>query len=68
MPLDATTFYITSNLDPNDWYKDITEEQRGALRRRFTTVVHFMGPWTPPTPIEQLADIALLDELLGGST
>lgn len=67
-PLAATTFYITSNLDPNTWYKEITTEQLGALRRRFTSVVHFLGPWVPPSPIEQLADIALLDELLGGST
>lgn len=64
IPLAATTFYITSNLDPNTWYKEITPEQLGALRRRFTTVVHFLGPWVPPSPIEQLADIALLDELI----
>lgn len=39
--LRAERIWITSNLDPSDWYPNATEEQRRALRRRFTEVVHF---------------------------
>jgi len=37
----ATKIWITSNLDPKEWYKDLDEETYLALRRRFTKVVHF---------------------------
>ena len=40
-PLRATTFWITSNLAPEDWYPELDEETKAALRRRFTLVVHF---------------------------
>ncbi len=33
--------YITSNLDPRDWFLGVTGEQADALRRRFLTVTHF---------------------------
>lgn len=51
VPLRATEFWITSNLNPRDWYKDINEEQRGALLRRME-VVEFIFEWVPrpPTP------------------
>lgn len=50
VPLEATEFWITSNIDPRNWYSDITQEQRDALLRRFTQVVHFLTEWTPPSP------------------
>ena len=37
----ATTIWITSNLSPDDWYPDLDSDTKAALRRRFTTVVHF---------------------------
>lgn len=39
--LSATNFWITSNLSPESWYPDLDQETVSALRRRFTTVVHF---------------------------
>lgn len=33
--------WITSNLDPQNWYENLDEETYKALRRRFTQVVHF---------------------------
>lgn len=46
-PLHAIKFWITSNIDPREWYNDSnsTEEQRKALQRRLTTVVHFIEPF-----------------------
>lgn len=32
--LKAKTIWITSNMDPRDWYKDIDEETKAALLRR----------------------------------
>lgn len=40
-PLCATTFWITSNINPRDWYLDINEAQRNGLMRRLTNIVHF---------------------------
>lgn len=33
--------YITSNVNPLDWYRNITQEHSAALERRLTHVVHF---------------------------
>ncbi len=33
--------YITSNLDPRNWFLGVTAAQELALRRRFTSVTHF---------------------------
>lgn len=33
--------YITSNLDPDEWYRNAHPEHQQALKRRFTTVQHF---------------------------
>jgi len=41
MPLQATTFWITSNLAPTDWYPDLDSETKSALLRRLTNIVHF---------------------------
>jgi len=35
-PLKAVKIWITSNLHPNDWYPDLDEETKAALRRRMT--------------------------------
>lgn len=37
----ARKLWITSNLSPDDWYPDLDSETKAALRRRFTSVVHF---------------------------
>lgn len=36
----ATTLWITSNLSPDDWYKECDSETVAALRRRLT-ITHF---------------------------
>lgn len=39
-PLSATTFWITSNLDPRNWYPEIDSETLSALLRRLN-ITHF---------------------------
>lgn len=36
--------WITSNRSPDDWYPNAHSEHVAALRRRFSTVVHFSNP------------------------
>ncbi len=50
VPRRAKNIYITSNTNPRDWYflPDATIADTDALRRRFTEVIHFVDPWTPP--------------------
>lgn len=36
-----TTIYITSNVDPKDWWMDATEEHKRAWARRVTKTIHF---------------------------
>lgn len=40
IPLKATKVWITSNLSPDEWYPELDEETRKALRRRME-VTHF---------------------------
>lgn len=40
-PLEATNFYITSNIDPQLWYSDINADQLAGLSRRLTSVEYF---------------------------
>lgn len=40
--LGCKKVWITSNLSPDQWYPDLDEETRLALRRRFTQVTHFV--------------------------
>lgn len=40
VPLCATTFWITSNVSPDDWYPDIDPATLEALRRRMN-ITHF---------------------------
>jgi len=37
----AKTIWITSNLSPEEWYPDLDNDTKAALRRRFTSIVHF---------------------------
>lgn len=39
--LKAQHIWITSNLSPEEWYPDLDSETKAALRRRFTSVIHF---------------------------
>lgn len=46
--LYATKFWITSNINPDEWYNNnphVTQSQKEALRRRFTRVVHYDLPF-----------------------
>lgn len=42
--LNTKSFWITSNVSPDDWYPDVPDEQKKALRRRLTNVIHFLNP------------------------
>jgi len=39
--LAVEKIWITSNLSPDEWYPDLDEETKLALRRRFTNIIHF---------------------------
>lgn len=39
--LKADKIWITSNLNPEQWYSDLDNETYLALRRRFTQIIHF---------------------------
>lgn len=41
MPLSASMFWITSNVDPREWYGDIDESTKDALLRRLN-ITHFL--------------------------
>jgi len=41
--LSATTIWITSNVDPRDWYPDVNQDTKDALLRRLT-ITHFNRP------------------------
>lgn len=45
VPLEATEFWITSNLSPDDWYPDASPQHKLALKRRLTNVVHYRDPF-----------------------
>ena len=61
IPLAATNFWITSNIDPNDWFPDATPEHRRALRRRFTQgqsrIVHFAAAWEEIRHLRELLNL-----------
>nr|WAE42860.1 MAG: replication associated protein [Cressdnaviricota sp.] len=48
--LAGRNWWITSNIDPRDWYPEATRAQRDALHRRFTQgqskITHFEIPFT----------------------
>lgn len=65
-PLEAVEFWITSNIDPRDWYSDINDEQRRGLMRRIHDCVHFgeLARWEPPVVLEGDNDIIDIDQML----
>jgi len=53
-PLLATNFWITSNVDPRQWYKEISDDQQKALLRR-CEITKFVFEWLPPAqPTEEI--------------
>ncbi len=40
--------YITSNMDPDYWYRDASPADRAAVRRRLAHIYHMASPWVPP--------------------
>lgn len=46
-PLRASNFWITSNVDPRQWYQDANDDQKKALLRR-CEITHFITEWQPP--------------------
>lgn len=45
VPLHSKRWWITSNLSPLDWYPNLDEDTKDALKRRLGIVTHFNGPW-----------------------
>lgn len=39
--------YFTSNKSPDDWYVNVNDEQKAALKRRIDKIYHFDGVKTP---------------------
>lgn len=62
LALQATTFYVCSNLDPRDWFKDIDEETKQALLRRLK-ITYFPYQYHPPyNESEVLNELINFDE------
>lgn len=47
VPLDFTHCWITSNIEPANWFIHAPVEHKRALQRRIT-VTHFLNEWKPP--------------------
>lgn len=47
---EVTHVFITSNHNPDDWYPDVSQVDRDALRRRYTYVCRFFTEWVPEEP------------------
>lgn len=60
VPLQAVNFWITSNIDPQFWYMDITDHQRAALLRRLNVVEHMVEPYSGDSPETPLMPPAVL--------
>lgn len=43
--LKTKTWIFTSNICIDDWYPNLDPLTLSALKRRFTSIVHFNGPW-----------------------
>lgn len=48
VPLKATTFYIMSNIPPENWYLDVDKETKDALMRRMTSVKEYKHKYEEP--------------------
>lgn len=63
-PLEATTFYITSNVDPRDWYPDIIQAQRDGLMRRMN-IEKMVFRYSPPNLTDlTIPNIPNIEDLL----
>lgn len=64
-PLLARNFWITSNVDPREWYKEANSDQVKALLRRLQ-ITKFVFEWLPPKDDEVRWDtgdpIAIVDQ------
>lgn len=55
-PLEALNFWITSNVDPRQWYLEANEDQKKALLRR-CSITHFLTEWKPPSAdVDEIVD------------
>lgn len=63
-PLLATRFFITSNVDPRNWYPEANPAQQAALLRRMN-ITRFLLPWNPPSDanLDLLSEVALAEQL-----
>lgn len=43
VPLEATEFWITSNINPRDWYPDADPNHKAALLRRLTNIINIVS-------------------------
>lgn len=63
VPLEAINFWVTSNIDPKDWYQDENEARKAALTRRLTNVTYHPYPYTNrdtnPTIWDEINEILL---------
>lgn len=48
VPRDCKRIFVTSNIDPINWYPTVDRVHRDALFRRFTAVEHVSAAWYPP--------------------
>jgi len=60
----APHLWLTSNLDPEEWYPTAKSSQRDALRRRLTNVVQLVDVYIEPLALEQDPAIDLLELML----
>jgi len=57
VPLKIKTWYVMSNLSPDEWYPDLDEATKGALKRRLTSVTKWNFKYTPKSFEEELDDL-----------
>lgn len=63
VPLEAVNFWVTSNVNPEDWYPDINPEQKRGLLRRLTNVVQFTEEWSPPDEPSEAESLDMFEDL-----
>lgn len=61
-PLLAKRFFITSNINPRQWYTDINQAQLAGLMRRIR-VEEMVFPWSPPMPLDDIPTSPNLNNL-----
>lgn len=56
IPMEIEKWYVTSNMDPKDWYPDVDQDTRDALLRRITTTTKYVFKWTERRALEDAID------------